>query len=124
MRKLHQYVLSAIVVAAASLPLVAQQTIIEIERPFQAQNLAGTVIAEISNGGIAGVTVQECTEKWATVLASTTTDSKGRFAFPSSSGNGLHYLRLSAPGFNIMLIRISIGSSGPKEFSVRIQVAN
>lgn len=123
MRKRRQYLFSVTLLAATAVPLLAQQTTIEIKRPFEARKLAGIVLVGTSNDGVAGVTVEERTEKWMTVLGTTTTDSVGHFALPSQSHNGIHYLRLSAPGFNIMLIRVRVRRSGAEEFSVHIWVA-
>ena len=124
MRRIHSLSILTFVCVGLATPMLAQQQTVEIATPFKAQTLAGTVRAGAEDTGIQGVSVQECSEEWKAVVDSSMTDIDGHFAFRTSSQQGMHYLRLSAPGFDPMLIRVLIGSSGGTEFSVHMKVAN
>ena len=54
--------------------------IFEIEKVQLAKSVAG-IVSDPSGSALPGVTVEDRSEDWKTVLRSTETDEKGRFAF-------------------------------------------
>ena len=57
------------------------------------------------------------------ILASTTTDANGRFAFPQAKGVKVHYLHLSLNGFDPMQVVVKISRFTRSELNIKMQVA-
>jgi len=66
-----------------SVTISAQLQVVEIEQPQFAKSVAGVVV-DPSGAALPGVTVEERSEDWKTVLRSTKTDENGRFHFAPS----------------------------------------
>lgn len=103
---------------AVSSSICAQNSLVEIDKPTKAQNLAGRVQLGKSPEGVKGVLVEDCSRDRKTVKFSTHTDKDGRFRFPDASARGIHYLRLSFNGANTLLIKVKLDPSGQAELSL------
>lgn len=80
---------------------------VEIEKPFESRTLGGVIRAHRNGGPVSDVAVADCAPGWKDVLFSTVSDGNGRFLFRDAKP-GLHYLRLTAPGFNLTLLRVRV----------------
>jgi hypothetical protein len=101
----------SILVAIACVSLfsvgVAQTQIVEIEKPQLAKSVAG-VVNDPSGVALPGVTVEERSEDWKTVLRSTETDGSGRFHFSSTRSKTVYYLQFSLSGFNWLRLKLQL----------------
>jgi len=96
----------------------AQTQLVVKEKPIKAQSLAGKVQLGDSREGVRGVLVEDCSDDWKAVLASTHTDEGGQFIFAKPSRNRMHYLRLSFPGANTLLVKVKLDHSGEQKLSL------
>ena len=100
--------LAAIAVSMGSAGVAfPQNVLITIKRPFQAQNLAGSVL-DPAGAPVEGVLVEDCDATFTRILASTRTDREGRFTFSKAKSGSTHYLILSMNGFNPMHVTVRI----------------
>ena len=90
-----------------SLSALAQMEVVEIDTPQFAKSVAG-VVNDPSGAALPGVTVEERSEDWKTVLRSTETDDKGRFRFSSNRNQPIYYLQFSRSGFNWLRIKLQL----------------
>jgi len=81
--------------------------VVQIEKPYESRFLRGIVGTRMNHGPVPGVTVDDCSPEWKQVLSATVSDASGRFSF-DRVGPGMHYLRLTAPGFNLTLVRVRV----------------
>jgi len=103
-------------------PALAGNELIVIERPFHARALAGVVV-DWNGAPVPGVTIEDCDPAFDRVLASTTTDASGHFAFPEAKIGTTHYLRLKSNGFNQMHIAAELRHLAKGAVRVRLVVA-
>jgi len=88
------------------------------------QNLSGIARPmALSEPGVKGVLVEDCSSDWKRVISSTHTDEKGHFDFPDANREKLHYLRFSMDGINTSLIKAKISKTGDKELSIILNIA-
>lgn len=81
--------------------------VVEIDTPQFAKSVAG-VVNDPSGAALPGVTVEERSEDWKTVLRSTETDGKGRFRFSPKRNQAIYYLQFSRSGFNWLRIKLQL----------------
>jgi hypothetical protein len=82
------------------------------------QNLSGIARPmALSEPGVKGVLVEDCSSDWKRVISSTHTD------FPDANREKLHYLRFSMDGINTSLIKAKISKTGDKELSIILNIA-
>jgi len=120
-------VMTATVLSLAANPISAHsQFSVQYERVFQSRSFSGTIsVGSIKNNApkANGVLVEDMSEGWKTVIASTVTDESGHFSFAPTS-KGVHYLRLSAKGFRITRMKVRISKWARKrDLSLEITVA-
>jgi len=97
--------------------------LITIEHPFHSHSLAGFV-SDPSGATVSGVVIEDCDSTFKQVLASTTTDANGHFAFPGKKTGTTHFLRLSHYGFDPMQITVKLSRFAMSGLNVRLHVAN
>jgi hypothetical protein len=105
------FVLAAASFLACGSACIAQgnQTV-EIEKPFESRTLGGVIRVHRNGGPVSDVAVADCSPDWKSVLSSTVSDANGQFLLRDEKP-GLHYLRLTAPGFNLTLLRVRVKRS-------------
>ena len=81
--------------------------VVEIDTPQFAKSVAG-VVNDPSGAALPGVTVEERSADWKTVLRSTETDAKGRFRFSSSPNQVTYRLEFSRSGFNWLRVKLQL----------------
>jgi len=101
------------------------QNMIEETRVFTSSSLAGR--ADMGSGTdfapAAGVTVELCTPRWQSVLASTQADKNGHFAFERPKTGNLFYLRFHAVGVKWYQLRVRTKKHGAKELTIHLENA-
>lgn len=88
-------------------PASAVREFVILETPMPAQRLEGVVL-DPSGAPIPGVTVSDCSAKWAAPMRTTPTDIKGRFRLSARLGKRVYYLRFDHPLFNPLGLRLSL----------------
>lgn len=79
----------------------------EIEKPQHAKSVAG-VVNDPSGSALPGVTVEERSEDWKTVLRSTETDDQGRFNFSPRPRTVMYHLQFARSGFDWVRIKLQL----------------
>ena len=98
---------------------VGQMEIVEIEKPQLAKSIAGTV-SDPSGTALPGVTVEERSEDWKTVLRSTETDDRGRFHFSARPKKTIYHLQFSRSGFNWVRIKLQLDNKAAPTVAVKM----
>ena len=149
MRRLAMQIGLIVTLLVFALPVRAQVELIEFAHPFHAQNLAGVVVG--STGAIVpGVVVKDCVQTFRQVrasvesqtpvfekrmildchsepkhvLASTTSDSNGRFRFPHTKMGTTHYLFVYYPGFDPMQITVKLRWFAKGNLRIQLHIAS
>lgn len=128
------FVISSLFVPSAH----AQLELIVIDRPFQARNLAGVVV-DSTGAAVPGVLVEECDASFTRtisgvlvgdcdqdpkhVLASTTTDVNGHFAFPRAKMGTTHYLHVRCNGWDPMPFSVKMRRLARTTLRIRLRTA-
>ena len=132
---------------AFALPVRAIE-LITIEHPFRVQHLAGVVV-DTTGAPVPGVVIVDCVQSFRQVrasgdaetpvfekrmildcqvepkhvLASTTTDSQGRFNFPHTKMENTHYLYIQSPGFDPMQITVKTCWFARRNLRIKLHIA-
>jgi hypothetical protein len=91
----------------------AVRELVVIEELQPAQRVEGIVL-DPSGAPIPDMTVTDCTQGWAAVLRSTTTDSKGHFRFSQQRGKSVYYFRFDHALFNPLQLRLKLDKNAPQ----------
>ena len=107
----------------------AQWTLVVIERPLHAHNLAG-IVSDSNGAPLPGVRIEVCDRPDTPcnsdpkhVLASTTTDGNGHFSFPKISMWRTRYLHLSLSGMDPMEVRVKWSLFAHSQVTIKMVVA-
>jgi hypothetical protein len=95
---------------------------VQYSKVFSANRVAATVLAGDEHP-IADVRVQLCAPDWKNCAQTTTTDASGEFSFPSITAKKLYYLRLLAPGFDPLEVKIRTSRFGRDRLVLHMVVA-
>jgi hypothetical protein len=87
-----------------------------------AKSVAG-VVNDPSGAALPGVTVEERSEDWKTVLRSTETDGSGRLQFSSTRNKTIYYLQFSLSGFNELRIKLQLDKKVNVPIVVNLPIA-
>jgi hypothetical protein len=71
-----------------------------------------------AEGVMPGVLVERCGTDWQDVIASTTTDSEGHFAFTTSTRKGLCYVQFSLAGANTLSLKVKLTDKTDKDLFI------
>jgi hypothetical protein len=122
--------------------------LITIGGSLHAREFAGVVVDQMG-APVAGVLIEDCIQtfgqRWTDIhekkttldepmlldcntepkhiLASATTDSKGRFKFPKTKMGTMHYLHLSCPGFDPMQITVKLRWFARRNLRIKLFIA-
>lgn len=103
------------------LRVVAQMEVVEVESPQFAKSVAG-VVNDPSGAGLPGVTVEERSEDWKTVLRSTQTDDIGRFHFSPTRNKTVYHLQFSRSGFNWLRIKLQLDKKAKTSIMIKMPI--
>ena len=102
-----------------SLSAVAQMEIVEIEKPQPAKSVAG-IVSDPSGSALLGVTIEERSDDWKSVLRSTETDDQGRFHFSATPKKTLYHLQFGRSGFNWLRITLKLDKKAGPTIAVKM----
>ena len=95
-----------------------------VDHPFLVQKLAGSVhIAGQNATFLSTVLVEECDPGWMNVLNSTRTDYHGHFSLKPATRKKLHYIRVSAAGFETGMFHVVLARDGAPELQLGLKPA-
>lgn len=117
-----QLVIGAVCLVLLTAPAFCQYQVVRYEKPFRIRRLAGTVVDRLGHP-IEDVRVQVCAEHWTDCETSTSTDTDGKFSFPSLSGKRLYYLRLTIRNFDPLEVKVKVSHFGKKTAILQMVVA-
>ena len=100
----------------------AQTQSIEYSRVFSVRHLAGVAV-DSSGAKVAEVKVEICRENWTDCFASATTGTDGKFSFSSVPHESVHYVKVSARGFDVLRLRVRERFLARKGLVVKMHVA-
>jgi hypothetical protein len=90
-----------------------------------AKTLSGSVhMAAQKETALATVLIEECDPSWSRVLGSTQTDYQGNFKLKAAKRGKVHYLRVSAKGFNTRHYEVTLSSDAPDQLKLELQLAS
>ena len=104
-----------------SLCAVAQLEVVEIEEPQLAKSITG-VVNDPSGAALPGVTVEERSADWKSVLRSTETDARGRFHFSKTKNKTVYYIEFSRSGFNWLRIKMQLDKKAKRSLVVKMTI--
>jgi hypothetical protein len=105
-----------------ALPALAGVELLILEKPMQAEKLAGVVV-DFTGTPVSGVTIEDCGPAFNRVLLSTTTDATGHFAFPQAKTGTTHYLHVQMNGFDPMRITVVLRRFAKTKLHIRLHIA-
>jgi hypothetical protein len=105
-----------------ALPARAGVELLILEKPMQAEKLAGVVV-DSTGAPVSGVTIEDCNSAFDRVLQSTTTDATGHFAFPAAKIGTTHHLHVQMNGFDPMHITVIMKRPARAKLHIRLYVA-
>jgi hypothetical protein len=94
---------------------------VQDEIPYEAKSLAGK-ISDPTGAGLGKALVELLSSGWKKRIDATFTDSEGSFSFSRYSGK-THFLRISKPGFNTLLIKVDIKENLKTTLSIKLGVS-
>jgi hypothetical protein len=103
--------IAAFILLIGSCQSLAQYEVVTLAKPFYSREFAGQVKDPIG-GEIEGAHIDLVDLQTQQVIASATTDQKGAFHF-EKFGKSCCRLKISKPGFNILLVTVRIRKSAP-----------
>jgi hypothetical protein len=147
MRKIVVQLGLVVAFLACAIPAWAGYELIEFVHPFRAHHLVGFVV-DVRGTPVPGVLIEDCVQTFKEVrasdaeppvfeermlldchfepkhvLASATTDAKGRFIFPHTKMGTTHYLYVTAHGFDPEQITVKLRRFAKRNLLIRINVA-
>lgn len=99
-----------------------QVEVVQYAKVFRAHRLAATIL-DYDEKPVANVHVQVCAPDWKNCGETATTNPNGEFSIPSLTAKRLYYLRLSAPGFNPLEVKIRTSRFGKDNLVLHMYVA-
>lgn len=88
----------------------------------KAKKLAGSVHMALAGSPLALVLVEECDPTFTKVLASTHTDHYGNFSLKPGRRGKIHYLRLSAKGFETKEYEVTLDPAAGDTLQLELQL--
>jgi len=80
------------------------------------------VVLDTNGVAVPDAVVADWDPKYQRVLATTKTESKGRFAFPEAKKGSQHFLKVDSPGFDEVRIPIKIQAFAKSGFRIKLHV--
>lgn len=95
----------------------------EAVEKVSAKKLNGSVHMAIAGSPLALVLIEECDSTFSKVLSSTRTDHYGNFVLKPGRRGKIHYLRLSAPGFDTREYEVILAPDAPDLLKLELRLA-
>lgn len=98
------------------------QETIQVDAEIKSRSLSGNV-TDPSGGGTSKVLVERVRPGWGRRISAVLTDSYGHFAFAGTT-RGAHFLRVSKPGFNTMLIKVRVNRKVRSRLRIELKLSH
>lgn len=99
----------------------AQETI-KVEVEIESRSLSG-LVTDPSGAAASRVLVEKVRPGWRKRISAVFTDTEGHFAF-AGVGPGTHFLRVSKPGFNTMLLKVKVSTKAKSTLQIDLKLSN
>ena len=97
------------------------QETIKVDAEIKSRSLSGRVI-DPGGASASKVLVERLRPGWGKRISAVFSNADGRFSF--SVGSGTHYLRVSKPGFNTMLLKVTVGAKAKSNLRIDLKPSN
>jgi len=98
------------------------QETIQVDAEIKSRSLSG-VVTDPSGSVASRVLVERVRPGWGKRISAIFSDTDGRFAF-AGVGPGTHFLRISKPGFNTMLLKVRVSAKAKSTLRIDLKLSN
>ena len=98
------------------------QETVQIDAGIKSRSLSGVVV-DPSGAATSKVLVERLEPGWGKRIGAVFSDTDGRFTFPGLR-SGTHFLRVSMPGFNTMLLKVKVTAKTRSTLRIDLHVSN
>ena len=98
------------------------QETIQVDAEITSKSLSG-IVTDPSGAGASKVVVERVRSGWGKRISAVFSNADGRFAF-AGIGSGTHFLRVSKPGFNTMLLKVRVSAQSKSTLRIDLQLSN
>ena len=98
------------------------QETIQIDREIESRSLSG-IVTDPSGAMASKVLVERVRSGWGKRISAVFSNEDGHFAFDGVH-SGIHYLRVSKPGFNTMLLKIRVNAKIKSTLRIDLHLSN
>jgi hypothetical protein len=98
------------------------QETIQVDAEIKSRSLSG-VVTDPGGAGASKVLVERVRPGWGKRISAVFSNSDGHFAF-SGIGSGTHFLRVSKPGFNTMLLKVRVSAQNKSTLRIDLKLSN
>lgn len=98
------------------------QETIQVDAEIKSRSLSG-VVTDPSGAAASRVLVEKVRPGWRKRISAVFTDTEGHFAF-AGAGPGTHFLRVSKPGFNTMLLKVKVSAKAKSTLQIDLKLSN
>ncbi|HET6975854.1 MAG TPA: carboxypeptidase-like regulatory domain-containing protein [Pyrinomonadaceae bacterium] len=99
----------------------AQETI-QVEAEIESRSLSG-LVTDPSGAAASRVLVEKVRPGWRKRTNAVFSDTEGHFAF-AGAGPGTHFLRISKPGFNTILLKVKVTAKAKTTLQIDLHPSN
>ena len=98
------------------------QETVQVDAAIKSRSLSG-VVTDPGGSVASRVLVERVRPGWGKRISAIFSDSQGRFAF-AGVGSGTHFLRISKPGFNTMLLKVRVRAKAKSTLRIDLKLSN
>ena len=98
------------------------QETIQLDDEIESRSLSG-MVTDPTGAGAAEVLVERVRRGWGKRISAVSSNKNGEFTFPAVR-SGTHFLRVSKPGFNTMLLKIRVNAKTESTLRVELQLSH
>lgn len=98
------------------------QETIQVDAEIKSRSLSG-VVTDPSGAGASKVLVERVRANWGKRISAVFSDTDGHFGF-AGIGPGTHFLRVSKPGFNTMLLKVRVNAKTKSTLRIDLKLSN
>jgi len=106
----------------ASFNYPQSQETIQVDAEIKSRSLSG-VVTDPSGAGASKVLVERVRPGWGKRISAVFSDTDGHFAF-AGVGSGTHFLRVSKPGFNTMLLKVRVSAKTKSTLRIDLKLSH
>jgi hypothetical protein len=98
------------------------QETIQVEAEIKSRSLSG-LVTDPSGAVASRVLLEKVRPGWGKRISAVFSDTDGHFGF-AGAGPGTHFLRVSKPGFNTMLLKVKVSAKARSTLRIDLKLSN